>query len=99
MLGEGEWGVRGARGGVGFLIESPKGGGPPGREGPTGRKGVCSPSGDLEGGRLNIFFSGPKCPPSFEATNIPVTVAVFLSVLRGNYHPTGKKYMRILFMT
>ena len=40
----------GGGGGVGFLIDSPKGGGPPGREGPTGRKGVCSPSGDLEGG-------------------------------------------------
>ena len=40
-------------------IESPKGGGgSPRWEGPTGRKGVCSPSGDLEGGRLNIFFRG-----------------------------------------
>ena len=49
-------------GGFGFLIESPRGGGSPGQEGPRGREGVCSKSGNLGGG-AKYFFWGPKCPP------------------------------------
>ena len=61
-------GSRGAGGrwGIGFLLKSP-GGGPPGREGPRGREGVCSELGNFwgggGGGGAKYFFSGPKCPP------------------------------------
>ena len=49
-----------------FFIENPRrgGGGSPAQEGPRGREGVCGKLGNLGGGGgLNIFFSGPKCPP------------------------------------
>ena len=52
----------GGRGGV--LLGSQERGGSPGGEGPSGREGVCVKLG-IMGRGLNIFFSGPKCPPSF----------------------------------
>ena len=56
LLGEGEGGVRGAReGGGNFLLKMP-GGGSGFQEGPRGRQGACSESGNLGGGGLNIFF-------------------------------------------
>ena len=65
-----EGGVRGAGrvgGGGDFFLENPRrgGGGLPGGWGggrARGREGVCGELGG--GGGLNIFFSGPKFPPS-----------------------------------
>ena len=65
LLGEGEWGVRGAeRGGDRFLIENPSGGG--GLQDGRGRgPGGClwQIGGFWEGGGPKYFFWGPKCPP------------------------------------
>ena len=62
LLGEGEGGSPRPPGGGGrFSIENPRrgGGSPGGAEGPGGG---LRRIGDLGGG-VNIFFSGPKCPP------------------------------------
>ena len=59
-------GVRAVGRGAGrFLLKIPGGGGGVLQEGegPRGREGVCSELGNLEGGGLNIFLFGPKCPP------------------------------------
>ena len=66
LLGDGEGGVRGRReaGGVGFfLLKIPEGGGVSRRGGDEGPGECRQRIGDLGGGGLNIFFSGPKCPP------------------------------------
>ena len=49
-------------GGFDFLLKIPGGGGSS-RGGSEGPGGCCGELGNLGGG-LNIFFSGPKCPPS-----------------------------------
>ena len=67
LLGEWEVEVRGREGGGGgsVFIENPRRGGVfPGREGPRGRKGLQR-IGELGEGGCQIFFFGPKCPPSF----------------------------------
>ena len=59
--GKGESEASGGGGGR-SLLKFPGGGGF--RRGPRGRESVCSELGNWGGG-LNIFFSGPKCPPSW----------------------------------
>ena len=61
LLGEGEWGVRGARGGggVGFLIESRRGGFSR-TGGADGPEGCLQPVGGFGGGEAKYFFSGPN---------------------------------------
>ena len=56
---------RGARkglGGVSFLLTIPGGGSPRTEEEGGGRGAGMVSAGNLGGGGLNIFFSGPKCP-------------------------------------
>ena len=59
--GNGESEVPG--GGVGFLIESPKGGAVSRTGGADGPEGCLQPVGGFGGGEAKHFFSGPKCPP------------------------------------
>ena len=62
--GGGDEGVRGARNGGGALFLSQERGGDLPEEGVGGvrsREGVC---GELGGGGPNMFFAGPKDPPS-----------------------------------
>ena len=60
LLGEGEWGARGAgrEGGSVFLYWKSRagGGGSSGREGPRGREGVCSDLGNWGGGPKYFFW-------------------------------------------
>ena len=69
LLGEGSGSPRRQGGGDRFLIENPRrGGGVPGGGG-AGRVSVAN-RGILGGeGGVNIFFSGPKRPPSKVLTN------------------------------
>ena len=68
--GKGESEAKEEKGSV--LIENPRRGGgfPGGARG--GQEGVCGELGTFwGGGRLNIFFSAPKCPPSKSSYRYP----------------------------
>ena len=66
LIGGREGAVRGARKGGGrFSLKIPGGGvGSPRRGGGGEGSGGCLRG--ISGGGLNIFFSGPKCPPSHD---------------------------------
>ena len=72
-------------GGSFFLLRIPGGGGVWRGGGAEGLGGCLRRIGNFffwGGGGLNIFFSGPKCPPSFESKLLPA-VLLFLRI----YYP------------
>ena len=63
-------------GGGRFLLKIP-GGGSPGGRGAEGPGGCLRRIGELGGGGLNIFFSGPECPP--RTSPFPRIIKVWLA--------------------
>ena len=64
--GKGKSEAPGGEGGVSvFFTQNPRRGGGLQGGGPRGRKGLCGKLENLGGGEQNIFFSRPKCPPSW----------------------------------
>ena len=97
--GRGSLRLREGAGGSVFYLKSQEGGGggSPAQEGPRGREGVCGELGNFfGGGGLNLFFSGPKCPPSAYASTIWTfwTPMFYLSVSGPNWENPTQKTLR-----